>query len=96
MKDNNGEGLGATANVVTLNEVTFVGANIGTITIIPRHTVNFTNGITGPVIITNNNGVVLNIQGAIAPSTITSFDDHFDINLDIHQLGAVAEEVETL
>jgi hypothetical protein len=74
------------------NGVTLGAANIGTITIIPGHTVTFAAGITGPVIITNNNGIVLNLQGPLAPSTITSFDDH----LDIHPLGAVAEEGDSL
>ena len=52
------------------------GANVGTISILPTHTVTFSAGINGPVIITNDNGVSLNIQGALAPSIITSFDDH--------------------
>lgn len=87
MKDNNGAGLGGAnipemanaANGVVLKE---------TINIIPGHTVKFSAGIPGPIIITNNNGIVLNIQGALSPSTITSFDDHFEI----HSLGAVADE----
>ena len=91
MKDNNGAGLGGAnipemanaANVVTLNEV-----NVGTINIIPGHTVKFSAGIPEPIIITNNNGIVLNIQGALSTSTITSFDDHFEI----HSLGVVADE----
>jgi hypothetical protein len=87
MKGNKGKGLATNPD----NVVTFGGANIGTITIIPGYAVNFTNGIAG-VIITNNNGVVLNIQDAIAPSTITSFEDHFDI----HPLGVAPDESEAL
>ena len=83
MKGNKGKGLATNPD----NVVTFGGANIGTITIIPGYAVNFTNGIAG-VIITNNNGIVLNIQGALSTSTITSFDDHFEI----HSLGVVADE----
>ena len=87
MKDNNGAEMANGANGVIL-----VGANIGTIAIIPGHTVTFATGINGPVIITNNNGIVLNLQGNLAPSTITSFDDHFDI----HPLGAATDEGDTL
>jgi len=50
-----------------------------TINIIPGNTLTFSQGITGPVIITNGFGITLNIQDALAPSTITSFADHFDI-----------------
>ncbi len=61
------------------------GANMPTINIIPGNTLTFSQGITGPVIITNGHGITLNLQGALAPCTITSFDDH----LDVHALGAV-------
>ncbi len=63
-------------NVPAINN----GANApATINIIPGNTLTFSQGITGPVIITNGFGITLNIQGALAPSTITSFADHFDI-----------------
>jgi hypothetical protein len=62
------------------------GANVpSTITIIPGNTVTFSHGITSPVIITNGLGITLNVQGPLVPSTITSFDDH----LEVQPLGHV-------
>ena len=83
MKNSNGVEIANGANAVEIAN----GANVGTISILPGHTLTFAAGINGPVIITNNNGVSLNIQGALAPSIITSFDDH----LDVHPLGQVEE-----
>ena len=85
MKNSNGVEIANGANAVELANAN--GANVGTISILPGHTLTFAAGINGPVIITNNNGVSLNIQGALAPSIITSFDDH----LDVHPLGQVEE-----
>lgn len=62
------------------------GANVpSTINIIPGNTVTFSQGITGPVILTNGLGITLNLQGSLAPSTVTSFDDH----LEVQPLGHV-------
>ena len=62
------------------------GANVpSTITIIPGNTVTFSQGITSPVIITNGLGITLNVQSLLVPSTITSFEDH----LEVQPLGHV-------
>ena len=62
------------------------GANVpSTITIIPGNTVTFSQGITSPVIITNGIGITLNVQSLLVPSTITSFEDH----LEVQPLGHV-------
>ncbi len=94
MKNSNGVEIANGANGVEIanangaNAVEIAnGANVGTISILPGHTVTFAAAINGPVIITNNNGISLNIQGALAPSIITSFDDH----LEVHPLGQVEE-----
>jgi len=75
------------------NGVELANGNMpATINIISGATVTFSHGITGPVIITNNNGISLNLQGPLAPCTITSFNDH----LEVHPLGNGADEVADL
>lgn len=57
-----------------------VDANIQNINILPGSIVTLANGI-GPVIISNGHGITLNVQHALAPSIITSFADHFEIQV---------------
>lgn len=47
------------------------------IAIHPGYSVTLSQGLNGPIVITNGHGI--NLQGPMDPCTITSFDDHFDV-----------------
>ncbi len=57
-----------------------VGAEaIGTINIVPGHSLTLLQGLNGPIVITNGHGTTINLQGHMDPCSITSFDHHFDV-----------------
>ena len=49
------------------------------IKIVPGKSLTLTEGIKGQAVIYNGNGIVFHVDEYLAPCTITSFDDHFDV-----------------
>lgn len=54
---------------------------VPTINIVPGYSLTLLQGLNGAVAITNGHGITINVQAHIDPCTITSFEDHFGIQL---------------